>query len=400
MGKNVHFDQAGSQTGGSGRSAILVVASQAVIEEFRAGSQGDLVLGLHLLAMEPHEFLPAHMLQDMTMAVIEVHPEDQRSMARLTRVCEAFPTLPVVAAISDASVALVRALVREGICDVVSLPLDLDEILQISLDTLARQQVRIPQTGALAPVLAVTRSISGCGATSIATHLAADLAGHEEGGKGTVIVDLDLQFGHVGHYLGTTARGNLNDLLAAGNRLDEELLGSVLGAAGGGLWVIAAPEAIMPLEAVDTDQLLRVIHLLRQRFDHVVLDLPANWTNWTLSAAVGAEVIVLVVELSIASLREARRRLDLFASVGIAPQSIAIVVNRAEKRLFRTIDVSDAARTLGHAVLGTIALDAPQVEAAQAEGRLVGQVQRKSRFAADVRTLAETLRTGLRVGEN
>lgn len=400
MGKNVHFDQAGSQNGGSGRSAILVVASQAVIEEFRAGSQGDLVLGLHLLAMEPHEFLPAHMLRDMTMAVIEVHPDDQRSMARLTRVCEAFPTLPVVAAISDASVALVRALVREGIRDVVSLPLDLDEILQISLDTLARQQVRIPQTGALAPVLAVTRSISGCGATSIATHLAADLAGHEAGGKGTVIVDLDLQFGHVGHYLGTTARGNLNDLLAAGNRLDEELLGSVLGAAGGGLWVIAAPEAIMPLEAVDTDQLLRVIHLLRQRFDHVVLDLPANWTNWTLSAAAGAEVIVLVVELSIASLREARRRLDLFASVGIAPHRIAIVVNRAEKRLFRTIDVSDAARTLGHAVLGTIALDAPQVEAAQAEGRLVGQVQRKSRFAADVRTLAETLRTGLRVGEN
>ncbi|MDF2639908.1 MAG: pilus assembly protein CpaE [Novosphingobium lindaniclasticum] len=400
MGKNVHFDQAGSQNGGSGRSAILVVASQAVIEEFRAGSQGDLVLGLHLLAMEPHAFLPAHLLQNITMAVIEVHPEDQRSMARLTRVCEAFPTLPVVAAISDASVALARALVREGIRDVVSLPLDLDEILQISLDTLARQQVRIPQTGALAPVLAVTRSISGCGATSIATHLAADLAGHEAGGKGTVIVDLDLQFGHVGHYLGTTARGNLNDLLAAGNRLDEELLGSVLGAAGGGLWVIAAPEAIMPLEAVDTDQLLRVIHLLRQRFDHVVLDMPANWTNWTLSAAAGAEVIVLVVELSIASLREARRRLDLFASVGIAPQSIAIVVNRAEKRLFRTIDVSDAARTLGHAVLGTIALDAPQVEAAQAEGRLVGQVQRKSRFAADVRTLAETLRTGLRVGEN
>jgi pilus assembly protein CpaE len=404
MGKNVHFDQASSQNGGSGRSAILVVASQAVIEDFKARSQGDLMPGLHLLAMEPHEFLPAHMLQDMTMAVIEVRPDDQRSMARLTHVCEAFPELPVVAAISDASVALVRTLVREGIRDVVALPLDLDEILQISLDTLARQQVRSPQASALAPVLAVTRSTSGCGATSIATHLAAELAGHQAGGKGTVIVDLDLQFGNVGHYLGVTARGDLNDLLGAGNRLDEELLRSVLGAAGGrldgGLSVIAAPEAIMPLEAVDTDQLLRVIHLLRQRFDHVVLDLPANWTNWTLSAAVGADVIVLVVELSITSLREARRRLDLFASVGIDPEAVAIVVNRAEKRLFRTIDVSDAARTLGHAVLGTVALDAPHVEAAQAEGRLAGQVQRKSRFAADVRALAEALRVGSMGGEN
>lgn len=399
MGKNVHLDQVDSRSR-TGRAAILVVASQSAIAAFEADGRNERVLGLHLLAMAPHALVPAHVLSDMTIAVIEVCPEDQRSIARLTQVCEAFPDLPVVAAISDASVALVRTLVREGIRDVVALPLDLDEILQISLDTAARQQAHTPQTSTLAPVVAVTRATGGCGATSIATHLAADLAAHKANGRGTVIVDLDLQFGDVRHYLGVTARGDLNDLLAAGDRLDEELLASVLATAGEGLSAIAAPEAIMPLEAVDTDQLLRVIHLLRQRFDHVVLDLPANWTNWTLSAAAGAEAIVLIVELSIVSLREARRRLDLFASVGIEPEAIAIVVNRAEKRLFRTIDVADAARTLGHEVLATVALDAPQVAAAQGQGRLVGQLQRKTRFAADIRALGEALRTELLRGEN
>lgn len=400
MGKNVHLEQAGSPAARSETSAILVVASPAGIEAFAREGRAESVEGLHLIALEPDAFLPAHVLDGMAMAVIEVRPGDQRSMARLTHVCETCPDLPVVAAISDASVALVRTLVREGIRDVVGFPLDIDEILQISLDTIARQQVRSVPPSGLAPVLAVTRSTSGCGATSIATHLAAELAGAHKAGKGAVIVDLDLQFGHVGHYLGVTARGDLNDLLGAGSRLDQELLASVLGAAGDGLSVIAAPEAITPLEAVDTDLLLRIIHLLRQRFDHVVLDLPANWTNWTLSAAAGADAILMVVELSVASLREARRRLDLFASVGIDPGGVAIVVNRAEKRLFRTIDVSDAARTLGHDVLATVALDAPQVEEAQGQGKLVGDVARKSRFAADVHALAQSLRAGLLRGEN
>lgn len=400
MGKNVHLEQAGTPAARSETSAILVVASPAGIEAFAREGRAESVEGLHLIALEPDAFLPAHVLDGMAMAVIEVRPGDQRSMARLTHVCETCPDLPVVAAISDASVALVRTLVREGIRDVVGFPLDIDEILQISLDTIARQQVRSVLPSGLAPVLAVTRSTSGCGATSIATHLAAELASENKAGKGAVIVDLDLQFGHVGHYLGVTARGDLNDLLGAGSRLDQELLASVLGAAGNGLSVIAAPEAITPLEAVDTDHLLRIIHLLRQRFDHVVLDLPANWTNWTLSAAAGADAILMVVELSVASLREARRRLDLFASVGIDPGGVAIVVNRAEKRLFRTIDVSDAARTLGHDVLATVALDAPQVEEAQGQGKLVGDVSRKSRFAADVHALAQSLRAGLLRGEN
>lgn len=399
MGKNVHLDQAGSRSTRTAQSAILVIAAQHRIDAFLADCGGEPMLGLHWLALEPHEPVPDHALQGKTMAVIEVQPGNQSSMNRLATVCGAHPELPVVAAISDASVALVRTLVREGIRDVVSLPLRLDEILQISLDTLARQQARMPGMATLAPVIAVTRSVSGCGATSIATHLAADLALHAPAGKGAVIVDLDLQFGNVGPYLGIAARGDLNDLLAAGNRLDGELLGSVLGDAGDGLAVISAPEAIMPLESVDTDQLLRVIHLLRQRFGHVVLDLPANWTNWTLSAAASADIIVLVIELSIASLRQARRRLDLFVSVGIDPQAVAIVVNRAEKRLFRTIDIDDVARTLNHPVLGSIALDAPLVNTAQNQGRLAGQVQRKSRFAADIRMLGEGLRARSSKGE-
>jgi pilus assembly protein CpaE len=242
----------------------------------------------------------------------------------------------------------------------------------------------------LAPMLAVVRSIGGCGATSVATHLVAQLGELDTSGRKVAIVDLDLQFGNVANFLSGEGRGSIGDLIEAEDRLDEQLIESVARHFGDKVDIFAAPDEIMPLESINTEALLRVIELLRRQYAYVVLDLPANWTNWTLSAAAACDQIVMVVELSIASLRQAKRRLELFSSVGISPRKIEIVANRIERRLFRTIDLGDVANTLGHEVLGSITLE-ETIGSAQDQGLLTGQVHRKSRFAADIAKLAEQL---------
>jgi pilus assembly protein CpaE len=99
----------------------------------------------------------------------------------------------------------------------------------------------------------------------------------------------------------------------------------------------------------------------------------------------------MVVELSVASLRQARRRLDLFASVGIEGNEVQLIVNRAERRLFKTIDIGDASQTLGRPVLGSVSLEDPLVSTAQDQGLMVHQLSRKSKFQGDVRAVAEAL---------
>lgn len=375
-------------------SRILVVASTPHIEALSQASSVELIPGLRSAALDHGAPVPQDLLRDASILVIEVDPKDRASMHRIGEIRENYPDLPLVAAINDASVSLVRTLVREGISDVVALPFDLNELLQITLDAVAKHDAIITESVELAPLVAIARSLGGCGATSIATHLAADLAAHDNTGRGAIIVDLDLQFGSVADYLGVRPRGSLADLLGAEDRLDAELLRSVATEAGGGVSVIAAPDTIMPLESVDTDVMLRMIRLLRQQYGYVVLDLPANWTNWALSAALAADSIVLVVELTVASLRQAKRRLELFRSVGIEHHAVEIVVNRVEKRLFRAIDLNDVCATLGRSVLGSIALEAPLVSTAQNQGVLVGQIHRKSRFAKDLANIGELLRGG------
>lgn len=376
------------------KSRILVVAAPGQLDLFSHPSTSEILPGLAVAAHAPGDPIADALFEDVSLAVVEVDPYDRASIQRIGAIRERHRDLPLVAAINGASVSLVRTLVREGISDVVSLPFDLTELLQVSLDVVARRDAAPATDAAVAPLVAVARSLGGCGATSIATHLAANLAANDLSGRGAIVVDLDLQYGSVADYLGVRPRGSLADLLGVHDRLDEELLRSVVADAGGGVSVLAAPDTIMPLESVETDDLLRLIRLLRRQYAYVVLDLPANWTNWTLSAALVADSVILVTELSISSLRQAKRRLELFRSVGIEERSIEIVVNRVEKRLFRTIDLKDVAETLGHSVLGSIALDAPAVSTAQNQGMLVGEIHRKSRFVADVAAIGEQLRAG------
>jgi pilus assembly protein CpaE len=378
---------------GLNKSARVLVVGSAAHMAALSQAGGAPFPGLKLAELDPAAPVPASLLAGASLLVIEVDPNNRSSMQRLGEIRENHPQLTLVAAIEDASVSLVRTLVRQGFADVVALPFDLEEVLQVSLDATAKSEAESISTNALAPMVSVVRSIGGCGATSIATHLAADLASHDRTERGVVIADLDLQFGSVADYLGIETRSNLTDLLGAAERLDEDLLRSVAVEAGG-VSVIAAPDAILPLESVDTDALLRTIRLLRQQFGYVVLDLPANWTNWALSATLESDIVVLVVELSVGSLRQAKRRLELFRSVGIADDAIKIVVNRVEKRLFRTIDLADVSETLRHPVLGSVALDAPLVNTAQNQGQLVGAIQRKSRFAADIAKISDLLRSG------
>ncbi|MEP6867716.1 MAG: AAA family ATPase [Novosphingobium sp.] len=373
-------------------SRILIVASPANLATFTGDTGAELMPAFTLAAHQPSEPIADRLFIDVSLAVVEVDLDDRSSMNRIGVIRERHPHVPVVAAISGASLSLVRTLVREGISDVVALPFDVNELLQVSLDVFARREAAQDSGATLAPLVAVARSIGGCGATSVATHLAADFAAHDESGRGTVIVDLDLQFGSVADFLGVRPHGSIADLLGTQGRLDEELLRSVCATTAGGVTVIAAPDSILPLESVDTDDLLRLIQLLRRQFGYVVLDLPANWTNWTLSTVLAANSVVLVVELSIGSLHQAKRRLELFRSVGIDDRNVEIVVNRAEKRLFSTITLPDVSSTLGHSVLGSIALEAPLVSTAQNQGRLVGDVQRKSKFVHDIAEIGSQLR--------
>ena len=363
---------------------VLIIATPESLAEM---SQA-VVPGIELYPCANDAALPAALVDAAKVVVVEIDPDLPRSMARLTELGRTHPALPKIAAIANSSIPMVRMLVREGVSDVVSLPFKVEDLVEVALAAVQTANAAARSKIVLAPLVAVMQSTGGCGATSVATHLASSLANFVTEGHEIAIADFDLQSGAVAEYLGSRGSGSMSDLLASGDRLDPDLISSISRATEQNLVVFAAPPLIEPIESVETEQVLQVLTMMRQLYAGVVIDLPSDVTNWSLSALSAADLIVIVVELSVSSLRQARRRLDLFESIGIERSRIAVVVNRVEKRMFKAIDLSDVDETLGREVLGSLPLDEKELRSAQTQGVLVHDLNRRNKFNVDVIKLA------------
>lgn len=343
---------------------------------------------VHVVEIDPTEELPSEIVRKAAILVLEVDPSQATSLERVTDVRAARPSLPVVVALENADVGLTRMLIRQGVSDVATLPFDPSELTSLLLEIGARHA---PVSEArLAPMVSLVRAAGGVGATTIITHLA-DALSECGGGRDVCVIDLDLQFGQVATYLGLHPQTTVLDLLEASERLDPDLVRDAAVSTPQGISVIGAPPQIAPLEDVDVDRLLNLLTVARQSFDFVLIDLPSNWTNWTLSAALACNEIMVVTDQSITGLRQTKRVIELFDMMQVARENVRIVVNRVEKKLFQSISVNEVANTLAREISATVSRDRGDLQMAQDEGRLLSDGNRKAAFVKDVGRLADQI---------
>ena len=154
---------------------------------------------------------------------------------------------------------------------------------------------------------------------------------------------------------------------------------------------------MIPLESLNSDQLIGIIDLAKREFGTVFVDLPTNWTNWSLSLVARSDIVLLVTEMNVSGLQRARRQLDLIAAQDLGPIDIRVVANRYEKSLFRTIRPGDVREVLGHEISYTIANDYAVMSAAIDQGVPIEEIRRKSSLARDLQALDVGLAAALRL---
>lgn len=318
-------------------------------------------------------------------AVVQVDPGVPASVQRFEELAAATKT-PLLAAAYDPPLALVRALVRAGAHDVIPLPLDITD-LETSLmpirEQIARQNRAV--NAANGKVVSVIKSVGGIGATALLTQLGIRAAQNEaEQGRQVCLLDLDLQFGNAAFMLGVQSSLTVADLLEAGTRLDGDLLRATTTTHPSGLRVVAAPPQLMPLDAVTSEQLIEIIEIAKREFGTVLLDLPANWTNWSLSLLAQSDLVLLVTELSVTGLHRARRQLDLIREQDLSSLELRIVVNRFEKGLLKLIRTADVQKALGRDVAYTVANDPAVMRVATERGVPIAEIKRKSVVGKDI----------------
>lgn len=222
---------------------------------------------------------------------------------------------------------LLRA-IRAGAQEVLKKPLD-RALLQEAVERVSRSGAARSAGGTQArSILTVFSHKGGVGVTTVAANLAVAMKTGLEV-PSVALADLDQASGDAAHMLGMKIERSLADLLQV-QRIDSTSLQMNLLRHVSGISVLAQPEDMSQAEPPTPAQTGAILDGLSSMFDVVVVDAPHTFDETTLEILDRSSTILVLVELSVPSLRAARRALDVFDRLHYTsvPGRVQLVVNR------------------------------------------------------------------------
>lgn len=278
---------------------------------------------------------------------------------------------------------MLRAM-RAGIQEFLVRPADPKDFAA-AVDRLMRRTAASVENG---EVVAVYSTKGGLGVSTVAANLAYGFAKNHPSAR-TALADLVVSAGDMRVLLNLEPPYDLGDLIAKIDRVDSELLNSLLTPTSAGVWVLAAPDRPEADEQVDANTITTVIQHLRQNFLFTVLDCEHQLNDRTLAALDAADRIVLVTQLSVAALRSTQRTITLCRRLGYPNEKLCVVVNRHQSG--EVLSLSDAEDVLKAPIFFKLPNDYRVASGALTNGVPVAEFEPTSKLAWGYSQLAAKL---------
>jgi pilus assembly protein CpaE len=228
---------------------------------------------------------------------------------------------------------LARRLVQMRVADILVKPVPSAELVR-SCARVTQAKKGADRTEA--EIYTFVPAVGGAGVTTIAIQTALILlgSGDHKARPATCLVDLDFQNGACTHHLDLEPRLDLAEIEPRPERLDRQLLESMLSYHASGLAVIAAPNRPAEMRTFDPDIVTRLLDLVSAQFRYVVIDMPRTWFPWTDSVLLGSNRLYIVCEMTVPGFSHARQLVTAVRErLGEGPRP-QVIVNRFEQRLF------------------------------------------------------------------
>lgn len=331
-------------------------------------------------------------LASCDLIMVEVDPKDAAEMALLHRLVERRHGPAVVATAAGATLDDVRRMMRLGVVDVLPQPVQRSDVLAALQAAAKVRRIQAPASGPRGRLVSVLKGGGGVGATTIAVQTGCRLAQTLQKKDAEVcLLDLDVQGGTVALYLDLNDRVGIADLMELPERLDADLLEGATSRHHSGLSIVAAPRDVMPLESFTPDFIRRLIEVARSRFAIVLADLPPAWSQWSAEVLRQSDEVLLVTQMTVPGVRQARRQLDTLGAEGLDDLPIRMVLNRFEKRWGATFTMKEVEKALGRKVDFTVANDYRTVSEALDQGFSLDAVRRRSKTFKSITRISDAI---------
>lgn len=276
---------------------------------------------------------------------------DVASMAAAGRLLRSRRSLSAILVAHELTTDVLQAALRAGVVDVVTIDAsdDLATALHRAAEAHDASTARTgPGTAEGSPsergaITTVFSTKGGVGTSMVATNLAVSLARHSP--RPVALVDGDLQFGDVAVMLQLTPVHTVADAARQADRLDAELLKSLLVQHDdSGLLVLPAPTDPATADAISAGAFVRILDVLATFCAHVVVDTPTSFDDVVLATLESSDDVVYVTGLDIPSIKNVKLGMQTLRRLNVASGKLRLAVNRANSKV--RLDVSEVERTL------------------------------------------------------
>lgn len=328
----------------SSTAGTILVTTNPEVTDALNGAFGDDALLLPIEQIETMRDLEKRLDRDVSgLVIIDIEPEPSVMLEYVGQLVDAHPRCRFVVVAPSFDKQMLLESMQAGARHF--LPRDWigPDVVPICRE-LIEQIAGASSSASNGAVLTVLSAGGGCGATTLAVNLAAELG--ELASERALVVDFDTRFGGVGTHLGVKGEYGLADILAREGPLDIELVRSTAVPRGDRLGVLLSPAALSFTEPspLYLDEIADVLAVLRSGFPATVIDAPSLPFEAAGALITHSTAAVIVMQLTVKELHNTRVLLRAIASLGVETP-VHIVANRC-RGAGKPITLKEAAETL------------------------------------------------------
>ena len=272
--------------------------------------------------------------KDPDVVVLALEEPVARATQTMSALSDALPQTPIIVYSSLSDAASVRRAMIAGARDYLIKPPRPEELARAIYSVLEQEERRRSRNvgasasgAARGTVITVFGAKGGIGKTTIATNLATALSKNTNGS--VAIVDMDTRFGDVAIMMDIVVEYSIADVGRQIETVDRDTIRDFLVRHNSGVQILPAPLHPTEWGTIHPGHISKIIELLSQTHEYVVVDTPGAFNELVATALESADMILLVTSMDIASIKDTALALEMLRTASVSEDKVKLVINHS-----------------------------------------------------------------------
>ena len=325
--------------------------------------------------------------------LVSVEEPVARALQTIESLADAVPGAPAIVYSTMGDAASVRRSMLAGARDYLIKPVKPEELIRSVhgvLEQEERKRMRMAgqttETAAHGTIVTVFGAKGGIGKTPIATNLATALV--RTTGSTVVLVDMDTRFGDVAIMMDVAVEQSIADVARHLDEMDRDKIRDYLVQHHSGVYVLPAPLHPSEWRNLTPQHIQKVIELLAQSHDYVIIDTPGTFNEIIATTLEQASLILLITSMDIASIKDTALALEMLRAASVSEDKVKLTINHCTSA--NSLREEDVQRVLEYEVFWRIPHDLAVSSSTQL-GQPIVLTRPYARVARSITDLAYTL---------